>query len=436
MIVKTEKSQGIIDFLKTDLLVNLNIIGIVENLSNIEIFVDDKENPKGVFVKKDYMHYIYSKEDSFIDEVLGTFFKEGFFGFSGVEKSIAEKIKNRFQLHWENPCGLYYMPKENLDTSLIKTDVRNIELTDAEIIDKYYEYSRPGSLDAIKSDISNRPSSAIYVNGEIASWVLVHEDNSMGIMYTVKEHRRKGYAEEVSMDLASKIIKDGKIPYLQIVERNNMSPGLAKKCGFVECGHVTWFGIIAGTPKELIEVNEKCHNRFVRSLQGEKDRSIFTIKSDYYGMYNILNNFSPEYEEVSGLVLKQAVDEDTTHSWCDVVCKGYGVFNDEIEDIKKSLMKTVEDSNYDYSLYIGILNGKPISASAILKSDEDEEDSILCLLATLPEARNKGIGTMTLAETMKKEKEKGTGLIAIRCQQKYRNIFEKSGFKISHEADK
>ena len=210
----------------------------------------------------------------------------------------------------------------------------------------------------------------------------------------------------------------------------------AKKCGFVECGHVTWFGIIAGTPKELIEVNEKCHNRFVSSLHGEKERSIFTVKSDYYGMYSILNNFSLEPEEVSGFVLKQVVDVDTIDSWCDVVCKGYGVRDDEIEDIKKSLMKTVEDSNYDYSLYIGVLNGKPISASAILKSDEDEEDSALCLLATLPEARYKGIGNMMLVETMKKEKEKGTGLITIRCQHKYKNIFGKLGFKISNEGKK
>lgn len=436
MIIKTEKSQAIIDFLKTDLLVNLNIIGTIENLSNIEIFVDEIESPRGVFVKSGYMHFIYSKEDKFIDEVTNTFFKDGFFGFSGTEKSIAEKIKNKFQLHWENPCTLYYMPEENLDTSLIKTDVESIDPKDAETINKYYEYSHPGSLDVIKSDIRDRPSSAVYINGEIASWVLAHEDNSMGIMYTMKEHRRKGYAEDVTIDLASKIIERGKIPYLQIVGRNSMSPGLAKKCGFVECGHVTWFGIIAGIPKELIETNEKCHRKFYRSLHGDKERNIFTVKSEYCGMYSILNNFSSKDEEVLGFILKQAIDLDTINIWGDIVCKGYGVSDDEFIDVKESLINTVKDSNYGYSLHIGLLNGKPISASALLKSDEDEEDSVLCILTTLPEVRNNGIGTMMLTETMKKGKEEGTELIVIQCDEKYSNKLEGYGLKISHKEEK
>lgn len=75
---------------------------------------------------------------------------------------------------------------------------------------------------------------------------IVHDDNSMCIMYTKEEHRGKGYSADVTIDLASKIIKSGKIPYLQIIKSNSMSPGLAKKCGFVQCGHVSWMGIIAG----------------------------------------------------------------------------------------------------------------------------------------------------------------------------------------------
>jgi len=251
MIIKIENSQSIIEFLKKDLLINQNIIGIIENASDIEIYVDDEENPKGVFVKRGYMNYIYSKEDDFINEISDTFFKEGFFGFSGVEKSIAEKIKSKFQLDWENPCTLYYMPRKNLNVNLIKNNVQSVRIEDAEIVDRHYEYSYSGSLEAIRRNIEDRPSSAVYVDGEIASWVLVHDDNSMGIMYTMKEHRRKGYAVDVTIDLASKIIATGKIPYLQIVEGNNMSPKLAKKCGFLECGQVSWFGIIAGYQKEL-----------------------------------------------------------------------------------------------------------------------------------------------------------------------------------------
>jgi predicted GNAT family acetyltransferase len=74
----------------------------------------------------------------------------------------------------------------------------------------------------------------------------MHDDNSMGIVYTKEEHRGKGYAADATIDLASKIIKSGKIPYLQIIKSNSMSPGLAKKCRFLQCGHISWMGIIAG----------------------------------------------------------------------------------------------------------------------------------------------------------------------------------------------
>jgi len=126
MLILTKNSKSIMDFLKKDQLINLNIMGIIENEPNVNIFVDNVENPKGIVVD----------------------------------------------------------------------------------------------------------------NG----------DNSLGIMYTKKEHRRMGYAEDVTIDLAAKHIAQGKIPFLHIIERNNMSPGLAKKCGFVECGKVVWFGIKVGNP--------------------------------------------------------------------------------------------------------------------------------------------------------------------------------------------
>lgn len=54
-------------------------------------------------------------------------------------------------------------------------------------------------MEQIKKDIQNRPSSAIYNDNEIASWVLVHNDNSMGIMYTKDEYRNKGYAVDICL---------------------------------------------------------------------------------------------------------------------------------------------------------------------------------------------------------------------------------------------
>lgn len=250
MLILTQNSKAIMDFLKEDLLINLNTIGIIENESKVKIYVDNVENPKGIVVDNGYFHFIYSKNDDFIEEVIDGFNEDGYYGFPGIEKSIADKIKERYKVvDWDNPCTLYYLPKENLDLRKIKNEVRSIDVKDAETINYYYEFKDSGSIEEIRKDILHRPSSGVYKDGELVCWVLTHDDNSLGIMYTKVEHRKMGYAVDVTIDLAAKHIAQGKIPYLQILERNNMSPGLAKKCGFVECGKVVWFGIKVGNPK-------------------------------------------------------------------------------------------------------------------------------------------------------------------------------------------
>lgn len=250
MLMRTENSRIITEFLKKDLLINLNILGVIENRPEAEIYVDSPQDPTGILVKKGYMNYLYSKNSSFIEEVIERFNKDGYYGFAGIDRSIADSIRERYEVDWCNPCTLYYLPKENLDLSRIKNEVQSIDIKDAETIDYYYTFRGEGSINSIKDDILNRPSSAVYKNGEIVCWVLTHDDNSLGIMYTKEENRRKGYAEDVTIDIAAKHIEKGNVPYLQIIEGNGMSPGLAKKCGFVECGKVDWFGIRVGNPEE------------------------------------------------------------------------------------------------------------------------------------------------------------------------------------------
>jgi len=256
-LIQVKKTDEILEFLNQNRLINLNIIGKIENNSELPIFTDDSSNPTGVLVKSGYMHFLYTENDSFIDAVLEEHMQEGFFGFAGLEESIAHKIKARYVEHWCNPCTIYVYTQPSVELMNGDYDVRAVAYADAAIVDKYYEFRNERSIKAIQSDIKNRPSSAVYIDGEPVCWVLVHEDNSMGIMYTREEYRRKGLAEVVSRDLVQRIIAKGGTPYLQIIGRNTKSPGLAKKCGFTVAGRCEWFGIITGRPKELLDMAEK-----------------------------------------------------------------------------------------------------------------------------------------------------------------------------------
>lgn len=231
------------EFLEKDKIYNLNIKAVMENLKKFDVYVNDSDNIKGVLVNRGYFNHVYTEDKSFIDDIRNNFIKKGEYGFSGVRADIAEELKKGYNIDWENKCDFYYYPHSSIDAEKIKGNPVNLKLENAAEVDKYYTYRSDFSIKEIENDISERPSSCIYEGNDLASWVLVHNDNSMGIMYTKEEYRGKNYALYVSLDLTDKILKKGNIPYLHIVESNNMSPGLALKTGFKKYGRVSWFGV-------------------------------------------------------------------------------------------------------------------------------------------------------------------------------------------------
>ncbi|MDF2891945.1 MAG: hypothetical protein K0R80_2312 [Clostridia bacterium] len=420
MLIKIESLNIAIEFLKQKFLVNENILGIIENMPNAEVFVDDLEHPTGVLAcKDDYMHLVYTENDGFIDNICANFFKEGFFGFSGVEGELAEKIRQRYLLGWESRCTLYYMPKENLDLSLKKNPTERIRLEDAETVDKFYPFRGPETLEVIKRDITQRPSSAIYINGEIVCWVLIHDDNSMGIMYTKEEHRRKGYAVDVTIDLAQQIIEAGKIPFIQIIQGNSMSPGLAKKCGFVEAGKAEWFGIIAGNPKELAEANDSSRQQFLEAIPSTLHPLIVKENAKYIGLYYYLYNFKYQPTDIEGLSFIKVENERQKEAWCQLVS----------QSLKGTIDKTaVEDPNFNFFLLQK--DNSPIAAAATHRFEE--EDRGIYLMSVLPEFEKADLFKILAIEILNYEKNNGSYFMVIQIEEKYKDIFEELGFKKSH----
>jgi predicted GNAT family acetyltransferase len=66
----------------------------------------------------------------------------------------------------------------------------------------------------------------------------------MGMLHTLQEFRRRGYAAVVVRALASKIIQDGAQPFCHIVEGNSSSLALFRSLGFDEpqpCERFDWY---------------------------------------------------------------------------------------------------------------------------------------------------------------------------------------------------
>jgi len=426
MIIKTKPSKSIVEYLSKNKVVNLNILGVMENEPDAEIYVDNEDSPNIVLVRYEYFNYIYTEDDELLDEMLEGLFKDNFYGFSGVYRPLADKIRKRYSLTWESRCALHYLPEENLDLNLIKNPVKAIDLEDAKVVDDFYTYRYPGSIEKIKKDILNRPSSAVYINNDIASWVLVHNDNSMGIMYTKEEYRKKGYAVDASIDLVSKIINQGKIPFLQIVASNTMSPALAAKCNFVSHGYADWFGIIAGIPHDLIEVNDKSKTNHLKNIEDFNYIKDEKLSCMYLPMYG----FKKEYEENQDYAIIKATDDSMINIWCDTFIDGINLEKESKESFREIVYRAV--SNYDncYTLYLGMLKGTPVATTAFHKFDDEVIGSYFTTVKG--DISIHEILFATIMEALKCEKNDRLEFVVIQAPDVYDEMLAKIGFVHSH----
>jgi hypothetical protein len=270
---RTTLSPAVLAFLERDRIATLNLVGILHNEPGMELLVDDAERPRGVLAKGPWFWYLHTTEEAFLEAVFREMEQQaGFYRFSGVWRPLAEKIKERFPVVWDAPCDLYCWPPGNVAPQ--QQQVRSVALRDAEIIDQHYPHRHSRSLEQIRTCIRQRPSSAVYVDGAIVCWVLVHEDESLGIMHTLEGHRRKGYGMAVTLDLVRKQLADGKTPFLQIRTDNSLSPGLARKCGFVQHGSCDWFGVMVGTPQEVVEDGIALRQRVLEGLESSAGRTV------------------------------------------------------------------------------------------------------------------------------------------------------------------
>ncbi|WP_350344468.1 GNAT family N-acetyltransferase [Proteinivorax tanatarense] len=241
---KINDSKVLINLLSKDKIGNINTIGRLKFQKEYNLFVDNLNNPQGYILQNDEWNVIYSQDSKTTDKLLDSLLKKPQ-NFAGILRKYYDLIEKKAEIEWNEFCYLYYVTPESLKIKKPKHKVDSLTLNDAEIVDYYYTYrsEHPKSLDYLKNCIQQRPSSVVRdENGNPISWALVREDGSLGVMYTKKEHRGKGLAISVSVDLIKKAFDLGHTPYVHIVTDNSPSIALSESIGFKKYGEVVWFG--------------------------------------------------------------------------------------------------------------------------------------------------------------------------------------------------
>ncbi|XP_053476458.1 glycine N-acyltransferase isoform X1 [Ictalurus furcatus] len=85
----------------------------------------------------------------------------------------------------------------------------------------------------VRERIMNFPSCCVLDSeGRPVSWILTYASCAMGMLYTMPEHRRKGYAKALVTILAKKLHSEGYPVYCFIEEENQLSYRLFTSLGF------------------------------------------------------------------------------------------------------------------------------------------------------------------------------------------------------------
>ncbi|MBN2794434.1 MAG: GNAT family N-acetyltransferase [Clostridia bacterium] len=289
--VKKSEVENIKNWLKSEGYLTLNIQGMIEN-TDYPIFTDDVNAPNGIYIKEGYFYYIYGKTSSFVEAFHETL-EDSFIGFSGTNEVVLRFYEN-YCMQWENSCRQYHYPKKTVDELKV---LESLKIEDAAFVQEHYEYASDESYTSIQSAILNRPTSCLRNEEGLMSFVMLHDDNSIGYMYTLEKYRGQGHAYALTQSIVAKALETGRLPYIQIVYGNEPSMGLAKKSGFEYHGDVYWFGIVH-TKGEDFENGVLEYRQHYKCLP-QSIATRLSLKKDYEKKGVVLMDGSFVYDEIS-----------------------------------------------------------------------------------------------------------------------------------------
>ena len=125
----------------------------------------------------------------------------------------------------------YGAPPEMTD----RLTVRVADKTDLPFLTKVYHLISEEEM----AEVVGRGSLILAYEGEsLVGFMGEHLEGSMGLLFILPEHRRKGYATELERLYIRKTVKEGFIPFGQVEKSNLSSLKLQEKLGLVRSDNI------------------------------------------------------------------------------------------------------------------------------------------------------------------------------------------------------
>ncbi|XP_073337871.1 glycine N-acyltransferase-like protein 3 [Pagrus major] len=164
-------------------------------------------------------------------------------GFDFSHASMLKEVSSDIEVNNRSYTlvHLLYLPDTNhllspeVDSEL-ESRISSLNLSHVDLVNKTWKFGgNEKGYRNITNLISNFPSCCITDSqGQPVSWILVYDYCAMGLLYTLPEHRGKGYAKVLISAMAKKLHAEGFPVYCFIEEENTVSYKLFKNMGFIE----------------------------------------------------------------------------------------------------------------------------------------------------------------------------------------------------------
>lgn len=117
--------------------------------------------------------------------------------------------------------------------------IKNLTLEHFSFIKKYYEHSE--DVEHLENIITRGHLWGLFEKNELAGFIGIHDEGSMGILEVRDGYQRKGYGYLLEGYLINYFIDQGWVPFCQVIDHNLPSLSLQKKLGLKLSKHLSYW---------------------------------------------------------------------------------------------------------------------------------------------------------------------------------------------------
>jgi GNAT superfamily N-acetyltransferase len=151
----------------------------------------------------------------------------------------------------------------------------------------------------------------------------------------------------------------------------------------------------------------------------------FTTVGEGAGMAIDLSNMNEADRAPAGFRITEVQDDDSLKTWCRVAGVGFGIPEHAIPSLVEYFTMDIK-MQQPLKFYLGWLDGKPVATSMYFLA---EGVAGIYFVATLPEARNKGIGFAITQKPLLEAREIGYRVGILQASQMGKPVYLGLGFK-------